>query len=100
MRNNMPGYEGHLSDRVAPLPGLLREAGYHTYSVGKWHLGMAPEHGPLAAGFERSFNLIDGAANHFNSVGFFKGGSTYRADGQAFLTARRRLLHRGLSPIG
>ncbi len=83
MRNNMPGYEGHLSDRVAPLPRLLHEAGYHTYGVGKWHLGMAPEHGPLAAGFERSFHLIDGAANHFNSVGFFEGGSTYRADGQA-----------------
>ncbi len=44
---------------------------------------MVPEHGPLAAGFERSFHLIDGAANHFNSVGFFEGGSTYRADGQA-----------------
>ena len=82
LRENMPGYEGHLSDRVAPLPGLMREAGYHTYSVGKWHLGMALESGPKAAGFERSFNLIDGAANHFNSVGFFEGGSTYRADGE------------------
>ncbi len=82
LRENLPGYEGHLSDRVAPLPRLLQESGYHTYSVGKWHLGMALEHGPLAAGFERSFNLIDGAANHFNSVGFFEGGSTYRADGE------------------
>ena len=82
LKRNLPGYEGHLSDRVAPLPRLLREAGYHTYSVGKWHLGMEPENGPLAAGFERSFNLIDGAANHFNSIGFFEGGSTYRADGE------------------
>ncbi len=82
LRQNMPGYEGHLSDRVVPLPRLLREAGYHTYGVGKWHLGMEPEHGPLAAGFERAFNLIDGAANHFNSVGFFEGGSTYRLDGE------------------
>jgi len=82
LKRNMPGYEAHLPDRVAPLPRLMREAGYHTYSVGKWHLGMEPEHGPLAAGFERAFNLIDGAANHFNSIGFFEGGSTYRADGQ------------------
>lgn len=82
MMENMPGYEGHLSARVAPLPRLMREAGYHTYGVGKWHLGMEPEHGPLAAGFERAFNLIDGAANHFNSIGFFEGGSTYRVDGQ------------------
>jgi arylsulfatase len=50
--------------------------------VGKWHLGLEPEYGPLAVGFERSFNLIDGAANHFNSIGFFAGGSTYREDGK------------------
>jgi arylsulfatase len=82
LQEEMPGYEGHLSDRVAPFPGLLKEAGYHTYMVGKWHLGLAPENGPLAAGFERAFSLIDGAGNHFDSVGFFEGGSTYRFDGQ------------------
>ena len=82
LRENMPGYEGHLSDRIAPLPGLLREAGYHTYMVGKWHLGLAPENGPRAAGFERSFSLLDGAGNHFDSVGFFAGGSTYRLNGE------------------
>jgi len=77
----IPGYEGHLSDRVAPLPRLLQEAGYHTYTVGKWHLGGAIEHGPRAAGFERSFSLLPGAASHFSSVGFYEGGSVYREDG-------------------
>jgi len=77
-----PGYENHLSDRVAPLPRLLAEAGYHTYTVGKWHLGTAEEHSPKAAGFERSFNLLQGGGNHFNAVGFSAGGSTYREDGQ------------------
>lgn len=74
--------ESFLSDRVAPMPRLLREAGYHTYSSGKWHLGNAEEHSPLAAGFERSYNLVHGAANHYNSVGFFEGGSLYREDGK------------------
>jgi arylsulfatase A-like enzyme len=82
VRQHLPGYERHLSDRVAPMPRLLRDAGYHTYSVGKWHLGNSSEHSPRAAGFERSFNLLHGAANHFNSVGFYKGGSLYRSDGQ------------------
>jgi arylsulfatase len=77
----IPGYEGYLSERVAPFPRLLRDAGYHTYSTGKWHLGDTREHSPLAAGFERSYQLTHGAANHFNSVGFFEGGSLYREDG-------------------
>ncbi len=76
-----PGYENHLSDRIAPLPRVLAEAGYHTYTVGKWHLGTAEEHSPKAAGFERSFNLLQGGGNHFNAVGFSEGGSTYREDG-------------------
>jgi len=76
------GYEAHLSSRIAPLPRLLREAGYHTLTVGKWHLGTGPEHSPKAAGFERSFNLLDGAGNHFNALGFFEGGSVYAEDGE------------------
>jgi arylsulfatase A-like enzyme len=78
---DIPGYEGHLSDRVAPLPRVLQEAGYHTYTVGKWHLGGAIEHGPQAAGFERSFSLLPGAGSHFSSVGFYEGGSVYRENG-------------------
>ncbi|MGH7446858.1 MAG: arylsulfatase, partial [Longimicrobiales bacterium] len=78
----IPGYEGYLSERVVPFPRLLRKAGYHTYSTGKWHLGDAREQSPLAAGFERSYQLTHGAANHFNAVGFFEGGSLYREDGE------------------
>ncbi len=80
---HLPGYENHLSDRVAPLPMLLRDTGYNTYTVGKWHLGTTPEHSPKAAGFERSFNLVDGAGSHFDNIGFFEGGSTYRENGEA-----------------
>ena len=59
-----PGYENGLSERVAPLPRLLRDAGYNTYSVGKWHLGLSREHSPAAAGFTRSWNMLDGAGTH------------------------------------
>jgi arylsulfatase len=78
--HSVPGYEASLSDRIAPLPRLLRDAGYHTYTVGKWHLGLTAETSPHAAGFTRSFSLLDGAGTHFDDVGFFEGGSTYWED--------------------
>ncbi len=60
-----PGYEGHLSERVVPVSMLLRDAGYHTYVAGKWHLGMDEAQGPHRKGFERSFVLLPGDASHF-----------------------------------
>jgi arylsulfatase len=60
------GYEGHLNDRVATLPQLLKEAGYHTYMVGKWHLGKSPDQIPRARGFERDFSLLDGAGSYWD----------------------------------
>jgi arylsulfatase len=79
---HVPGYETHLSDRIAPLPRLLKDAGYHTYTAGKWHLGEAKEHSPTAAGFERSFNLLHGGGNHFNAGGVTESASLYREDGE------------------
>lgn len=52
---NLPGYESHLSDRIAPMPRLLAEVGYQTYLAGKWHLGNEPENSPTAAGFQRVY---------------------------------------------
>ena len=63
-----PGYEGHLSTRVAALPELLREAGYHTYMAGKWHLGLDEDTSPAARGFERSFALVQGGAGHLSDM--------------------------------
>jgi arylsulfatase len=61
-----PGYEGYLNDRVAALPEVLSQEGYYTVMSGKWHLGLTPERFPVKRGFERSFTLLPGAANHYN----------------------------------
>jgi len=64
------GYEGYLNNRVVTLPQLLKAAGYHTYMVGKWHLGKAPEQIPAARGFERDFSLLDGAGSYWDMTNF------------------------------
>ena len=64
------GYEGVLNDRVATLPQLLKDVGYHTYMVGKWHLGKKPEQIPAARGFERDFSLLDGAGSYWDMTNF------------------------------
>jgi len=64
------GYEGYLNDRVVTMPQLLKAAGYHTYMVGKWHLGKAPHQIPAARGFERDFSLLDGAGSYWDMMNF------------------------------
>lgn len=61
-----PGYEGYLNERVVSVAELLKDAGYHTYLAGKWHLGLSRNHSPTARGFERSFALLGAYADHFN----------------------------------
>ncbi|MCC7041128.1 MAG: arylsulfatase [Burkholderiales bacterium] len=69
-QRGVPGYEGHLNKQVTTLPQLLKDAGYHTYMVGKWHLGKAPDLIPRARGFERDFSLLDGAGSYWDMIGF------------------------------
>ena len=69
-QRGIPGYEGYLNKQVATLPQLLKDAGYHTYMVGKWHLGKAPDLIPAARGFERDFSLLDGAGSYWDMTNF------------------------------
>ena len=68
-----PGYEGYLIDSVAPIPALLKDAGYNTYMAGKWHMGEEPEHYPAARGFMRDLTLIPGGGSHMDDMWGAKG---------------------------
>ena len=78
------GYEGYLNNRVATLPQLLKDAGYHTYMAGKWHMGKAPDQIPAARGFERDFSLLDGAGSYWDMLNFTAATpkSTFTEDGR------------------
>lgn len=64
------GYAGVLDPDVRILPEFLLQLGYSTSIVGKWHLGHQSSLLPDQRGFERSFVMPYGAANHFNSQGY------------------------------
>jgi arylsulfatase A-like enzyme len=47
------------------LPQLLRNNGYTTALVGKWHLGYKPEHSPNAHGFDHFFGFKSGYIDYY-----------------------------------
>ncbi|WP_262401628.1 arylsulfatase, partial [Actinomadura sp. CNU-125] len=67
------GYTARIPPSVPTLPRLLRDAGWNTMAVGKWHLtprgersGAGPfDRWPLGLGFERYYGFLRGDANHW-----------------------------------
>lgn len=47
------------------LPSLLRDAGYNTALIGKWHLGSLPAFGPLKSGYNHFLGNYGGAIDYF-----------------------------------
>ena len=59
----LPGYRGNLNDRCVTIAQVLRLAGYRSFMVGKWHLGVP---GPIARGFDDYFGLLGGFDSFWN----------------------------------
>jgi arylsulfatase len=68
-----PGYDGRIPPSAATLPRILRDAGYSTLAVGKWHLAPRWEQSasgpfsrwPLGLGFERYYGFLAGDTNQW-----------------------------------
>jgi arylsulfatase len=68
-----PGYDGRIPRSAGTLPRLLRDAGYSTFAVGKWHLTPRWEQSaagpfdrwPLGLGFERYYGFLAGDTNQW-----------------------------------
>ncbi len=68
-----PSQRALVSRHAATLAEMLREEGYSTYALGKWHLNPSeqnsaagPRHGwPLQRGFDRYYGFLAGATDQF-----------------------------------
>ena len=71
----MPITRRHLPPAEHTLAEALKAGGYRTGFVGKWHLGLRPEHWPEAQGFEFSFHGAPdpGPPSYFSPYGFKAG---------------------------
>lgn len=55
-----------FSSELPSIASLMREAGYETFLVGKWHLGFAPQFSPLKNGFDHFFGFKGGGIDYIS----------------------------------
>jgi arylsulfatase A-like enzyme len=48
------------------IASILRDQGYFTALIGKWHIGEPPIHGPLQHGYDYFFGFPKGAMDYFS----------------------------------
>jgi len=69
-----PSAESHgLPLTEITLADRLRERGYVTSLVGKWHLGSSPRKHPQSRGFDEFFGFLGGSHSYFESNGILRG---------------------------
>jgi len=68
-----PGYNGRIPKSAAFMSEILRQNGYNSFAIGKWHLAPANEttaagpydRWPLGQGFERYYGFLGGETNQY-----------------------------------
>ncbi len=66
-----PISKNYLEPDQYTIPEALRDAGYRTVHIGKWHLGVMPQHWPGQQGFELTFHAAPdaGPPSYFSPYG-------------------------------
>ena len=73
-RTGFPHQLGHITNHAATVAEVLREEGYATFCVGKWHLAPMEQcsaagpfdQWPLARGFDRFYGFMEGETDQFH----------------------------------
>jgi arylsulfatase A-like enzyme len=82
--NAGPALDQGLAATGRSLPRLLKNSGYTTGLIGKWHLGYKPEFGPNAHGFDYFFGFLSGFIDFYTHT---------RGDGQPDLFENTMPVH-------
>lgn len=68
------GHSGRgLSSRYATMASVMREGGYATALIGKWHLGYDADNRPEAHGFDHWFGHLGGCIDNFSHFNYWGG---------------------------
>ncbi|RAV99027.1 arylsulfatase [Pseudochryseolinea flava] len=70
---DFPGYNGYIQPQKGTIAEVLRENGYSTYQLGKWHLTPDAENTdlgpfdrwPSGKGFDHNFGFLGGATDQY-----------------------------------
>jgi arylsulfatase A-like enzyme len=94
--NKSPGYRGYLTENTVTIAEVLRQAGYHTGMVGKWHVSQTAElpkeqqlkwlahqiekpefspvsQYPVSRGFEKYYGNLWGVVDYFDPFSLVNG---------------------------
>ncbi len=86
-------YEGGLAEPIADrsvglepghptLASLLRDAGYATALIGKWHCGYLPDYSPTKSGWDTFFGNLGGALEYYSKLGLAGEYDLYEGDAE------------------
>ena len=66
------GHAGMPADRFT-VAEMMKQAGYTTAHIGKWHLGYTPETMPNGQGFDYSFGHMGGCIDNYSHFFYWNG---------------------------
>lgn len=72
-----------LFPNLPTLPSMLKDLGFHTALIGKWHLGFRPHFGPEKSGYSHHFGPMSGGVGYYSHAAR-KPESDLELDGQPY----------------
>ncbi|MBN1387264.1 MAG: sulfatase-like hydrolase/transferase [Bacteroidales bacterium] len=70
--SSQPGNPGMPYSRIT-IAEMLKQNGYRTAHIGKWHLGYSEETMPLSQGFDYSFGHMGGCIDNYSHFFYWNG---------------------------